>query len=314
MSLEKPSIVFMGTPDFSVPSLSALHAAGWPVELVVTQPDRRRGRGRKSAPPPVKAEALRLGLSVFQPNSLKRRETVQRIAAAAPDFVVVVAFGQILPKAVLDIPRLGAVNVHASLLPKYRGAAPIHWAVVNREPETGVTTMLMDEGLDTGPILLADSTAIANTDTAGTLHDRLSAMGADLLVRTLEGLAAGKLVPAAQNDAEASDAPMLAKEDGRIDWQKSPDDLDAFVRAMDPWPGAFTRLDGKRLRVFRVAPAHRTENRQPGTVIAGFEDELRVCTGGSAVSILEIQGDSGKRMSIADFLRGHPVPAGKRFL
>jgi methionyl-tRNA formyltransferase len=303
----------MGTPDFSVPSLSALHAAGCPIEMVVTQPDRPRGRGRKSTPSPVKAEALRLGLPVFQPTSLKQAETVQRIAAVEPDVIVVIAFGQILPLAVLGIPRLGAVNVHASLLPKYRGAAPIHWAVLNRESETGVTTMLMDEGLDTGPILLADRTPIADTDTAGTLHDRLSAMGAKLVVQTLEGLAAGKLVPVVQNDAESCYAPMLSKEDGRIDWQKTPADLDSFVRGMDPWPGAFTRLDGKRLRLFRVAPAHRTEDRRPGTVIAGFPDELRVVAGDGAVSILEIQGDSGKRLSIADFLRGHPIPAGKRF-
>jgi methionyl-tRNA formyltransferase len=303
-------IVFMGTPDFSVPALSALHAAGYRIELVVTQPDRPSGRGRKVVPSPVKAEAARLGLTVFQPQSLRQPETVERIATAQPAFIVVIAFGKVLPRAVLDIPSICAVNVHASLLPKYRGAAPIHRAIVNGETETGVTTMLMGEGLDTGDILLAERTEIASTDTAGTLHDRLSTMGAELIVKTLKGLAAGKLTPVPQDPALATFAPQLSKKDGRIDWKKSPEALDAFVRGMDPWPGAFTSLDGKRLRIYRLAPARRSENRPAGTVIGGFPDELRVAAGDGAVSILELQGESGKRMPVADFLRGNAVPVG----
>ncbi len=304
-------IVFMGTPDFSVPALAALHAAGYPIELVVTQPDRPRGRGQKLTPSPVKAEAVRLGLPVFQPKSIKGPEAVERIAAAAPAFIVVIAFGKVLPKSLLQIPAIGTVNVHASLLPKYRGAAPIHWAVVNGETETGVTTMLMDEGLDTGDILLAARTEIAASDTAGTVHDRLSAMGADLIVKTLKAMTAKDLTPTPQDDSRASFAPTLSKEDGRIDWNRSPGALDAFVRGMDPWPGAYTTLDGKRLRIYRLAPAHRSEDRPAGTVIEGFPDELRVAAGAGAVSILELQGESGRRMPAADFLRGNAVPVGK---
>ncbi|MGD8365995.1 MAG: methionyl-tRNA formyltransferase [Desulfobacterales bacterium] len=311
MSFQKPRLVFMGTPGFSVPSLSALHAAGYKVELVVTQPDRPKGRGRKLAPSPVKIEALRLGLPIFQPKSLKPAETVERIASAAPAFIVVIAFGKILPGTILKIPTIAAVNVHASLLPKYRGAAPIQWAVANGETETGVTTMLMDEGLDTGDILLCARTEIAPCDTAGAVHDRLSAMGADLLLRTLEAMTAGKVKPQPQDPGRATYAPILTKEDGRIDWNNSPETLDAFVRGMDPWPGAFTTFNGARLRIYRLTPARRSEDRPPGTVIEGFPDELRVSAGKGAVSILELQGESGRRMPVADFLRGNAVPVGK---
>ncbi len=300
----------MGTPDFGVPALNALHEAGYLISLVVTQPDRPKGRGRKTVPSPIKKAAEGLGLSLFQPASLKNTEAVERIRAAAPAYIVVIAFGQILSKSILAIPRCGAVNVHASLLPKYRGAAPIQWAVVNREKETGVTTMLMDEGLDTGDILLVSRTEIRKNDTAATLHDRLSAMGADLIVQTLGNLESGTISPVAQDPAKTSYAPMLKKEDGRIDWQKSPEDLEAFVRGMDPWPGAHTTIDGMRLRIFRLAAAQRTEDRAPGTVIRGFADELRVTAGSGAVSILEVQGESGKRMPVAEFLRGKPVAPG----
>jgi methionyl-tRNA formyltransferase len=300
----------MGTPDFGVPALKAVHAAGYDISLVVTQPDRPKGRGRKMVPSPIKKAAQGLGLSVFQPASLKNAEAVERLRTAAPAYIVVIAFGQILPKSILNLPRYGAVNVHASLLPKYRGAAPIQWAMINREKETGVTTMLMDEGLDTGDILLVTRTQIRKNDTAATLHDRLAAMGADLIVQTLHGLTSGTISPVAQDPEKASYAPMLKKEDGRIDWQKSPEKLEAFVRAMDPWPGAFTVLDGRRLRIFRLSPARRTEEQAPGTVIRGFPDELRVAAGSGAVSILEMQGESGKRMPAAEFLRGKPVAPG----
>jgi methionyl-tRNA formyltransferase len=301
----------MGTPDFGVPALKALCAAGYPIPLVVTQPDRPKGRGRKPAVSPIKEAAKDLGLSVYQPTSLRSEEAKKRISETSPAFIVVIAFGQILPKPILDIPRYGAVNVHASLLPKYRGAAPIQWAVVNREKETGVTTMLMDEGLDTGDILLSERTKIEKNDTAATLHDRLSAMGADLIVKTLNGLETGKVSPVSQDPNIASYAPMLKKRDGRIDWQKSPEELEAFVRGMNPWPGAFATIDGRRLRIFRLASAQRTEDRAPGTVIKGFPDELRVAAGRGAVSLIEVQGESGKRMPIADFLRGKPIDRGK---
>lgn len=303
----------MGTPDFGVPALTALHGAGCRICLVVTQPDRPKGRGRKLAPPPIKTEALRLGLAVFQPEAVDSPEAVGRIAAAAPDVIVTIAYGQVLPGPLLALPRFGAVNVHASLLPKYRGAAPIHRAVINQEPETGVTTMQMDEGLDTGDILLAASTPISESDTAGSVHDRLAALGAELVLETLDAIAAGTATPVPQDPKKASYAPMLSKKDARIDWTRSSKAIDAFVRGMDPWPGAFTTIDGGRLMIYRVKPAPRTEEKPPGTVIAGFPEELRVSTGDGAVRILELKASSGKRMSAADFLRGNPVPAGKLF-
>ena len=307
-----PSIVFMGTPDFAVPALHALVQTGYPVRLVLTQPDRPKGRGRQPAPPPVKSAALAAGLSVAQPLTLRTEETIARLRQLAPDFMVVVAYGQILPPAVLAIPRRGAINIHGSLLPKYRGPAPIQWAMLRGERQTGVTTMLMDQGIDTGDILLSTAVEIADEDTADSLHDRVSHLGADLLLETLRRMTAGTLYPTAQNHAGATYAPMLKKEDGRIDWTQPARQLDRFIRAMYSWPGAYCFLDDKRLKIFRALPLPVEHAAAPGTVIGGFADELRVATGAGALSILEIQGASGKRMAIRDFLRGHPLAAGAR--
>jgi methionyl-tRNA formyltransferase len=307
---KKLNIVFMGTPQFAVPTLEALHESAYTVLCVVTQPDRRAGRGKKVVQSPVKQTALALGYDILQPESIKTEAFADSMTSLAPDVLVVVAFGQILPESVLSIPPLGAVNVHASLLPKYRGAAPIQWAIINNESETGVTTMLMDRGCDTGNILLQQKTAITPEDTSTTLHDRLSVMGGKLLVETLDALKDECLAPECQTQSLACYAPMLKKKDGRIDWHKTSKDIDAFIRGMTPWPGAFTFFGKKRLKIFKVAPARADRKTTPGAVVKGFQEELRVATGDGAVSILEIQGESGKRLQIADFLRGCEIPEG----
>jgi methionyl-tRNA formyltransferase len=308
-----PSIVYMGTPDFAVPSFHALHRSPYELKLVVTQPDRPKGRGRRFTPPPVKKAALALGYDVLQPGNVRDPEFMNLLKSAAPDFLVVVAFGQILPAAILGIPCHGAVNVHASLLPKYRGPAPIQWAIMRGETQTGVTTMLMDTGVDTGDMLLSAATPIGAEDTSAALHDRLAAMGADLLVETIRCLWNGDVLPRAQNNAQATFAPMLKKDDGRIQWQLPAQSIDAQIRAMTPWPGAFCFFEGKRYKVHRARPIAGVSISPPGTVVPGFPDELRVATGDGALSILEIQGESGKRLSMDQFLRGNPIALGAAF-
>ena len=312
------NVIFMGTPDFAVPCLNALNEYGCKVSLVVTQPDKPKGRGRKLAPPPVKTAAQGFGYPVAQPVSVKTDEFYEQMVEMTPDLLVVVAFGHVLPKRVLDIPVLGAVNVHASLLPKYRGPAPIHRAIINGETETGVTTMLMDKGLDTGEILLAKKCPVEPDDTAESLHDRLAVLGAEVLKKTLKGFEDQSLRPTSQNHAEATYAPLLSKKDGRIDWSRSSQEIERFIRGMSPWPGAFTDFNERRLKIFNaeIQPAVAitpSSSEAPGTVINGFTGELRVRTGDGALSILEIQGASGKRLTIGDFLRGCPIPPGTVF-
>ncbi len=304
------SIIFMGTPEFAVSTLRALHRAGYRIPLVVTQPDRPRGRGRKTSPTPVKAAALELGLTVAQPPSIRNGEFVSQLKELAPDLFVVVAMGQILSRELLAIPRLGPINVHASLLPKYRGAAPIQWALIRGEARTGITTMLMDAGLDTGDMLLSAATDITDTDTAQTLHDRLSTLGAELLLETVSGLESQSITPIPQNHDQASKAPMLKKPDGRIDWQAPAEVIAAFIRGMTPWPGAFTFLDDRRLKIFSGRPVPLTNPAPPGTVIRGFSNEIRVATGDQALAILELQEASGKRLSARDYLSGKPIAEG----
>jgi methionyl-tRNA formyltransferase len=304
------TIVFMGTPEFAVPSLRALHGAGFSILRVVTQPDRPSGRGRKPTPPPVKQTALELGYAIDQPLNVRDGGYVQQLKVMAPDFLVVVAFGQILSPAVLDVPRHGPINVHASLLPRYRGPAPIQWAILRGEQETGVTTMRMDHGVDTGDILLSARTLIDATDTSATLHDRLARMGAELLIETLNGLRQGELYPRAQKHAQATYAPMLKKGDGRIDWRKPAEKIDRLVRAMDPWPGAHCFLGEQRLKIFKTSVITAPHRAEPGTVLPGFADELRVAAGQDQIAILEIQGASGKRLDIKAFLHGHPLAPG----
>jgi methionyl-tRNA formyltransferase len=303
-------IIFMGTPDFAVPALKALHKNKNDVALVITQPDRPKGRGRKITPPPVKTAALQLGYAVVQPASIRTREIEDLLLTQKPDITVVVAFGHMLPQKILAVPKLATINVHASLLPKYRGPAPIHWAIINREEETGVTTMLMDEGMDTGDILLSATIKITPDDTAGSLHDCLALMGADLLVRTLKTIEKEGLQPVSQDHARATYAPLLKKEDGRIDWKQPAESLDPFIRGMTPWPGAFTFHKDRHLKIFKARPVPMEVNAPPGTIIKGFSGELRVATGKGVLSIHEVQGASGKRLLIKDFLRGCEILPG----
>jgi methionyl-tRNA formyltransferase len=308
-----PSIIYMGTPDFAVPSFHALHQSPFDVKLVVTQPDRPKGRGRRLSPPPVKQVAQEFGYNVLQPSNVRDPEFMDALQAFRPDFLVVVAFGQILPAAVLAVPHHGAINVHASLLPRYRGPAPIQWAIMRGETQTGVTTMLMDTGVDTGDMLLSGSTPIRSDDTSATLHDRLARLGADLLVETIHGVWEGTLFPRAQNHAQATYAPLLKKDNGRIDWQRSAHAIDYQIRAMTPWPGAFCFFENKRYKIHRASPIDGISISPPGTVVPGFPDELRIATGDGVLCILEIQGESGKRIPIKQFMMGSTIALGAQF-
>ena len=306
-------IVFMGTPDFAVPTLEALHNSRHEVAAVVSQPDRPKGRGRKLTPPPVKVTAEGFGYPVIQPESVKTDSFFDEMRALQPDLFVVIAMGQILPKRLLDLPRLGAINVHASLLPRLRGSAPIQGAIINGDAQGGVTTMQMDVGMDTGDMLLKAATPIGDEDTAQSLHDRLAPMGAELLVETLDRIAAGDLKPEPQEAAEATLAPMLSKKDGRIDWRRSAVEIDRLVRGLTPWPGAFTFCGERRLRLYRTRPQPLETEAAPGTIVQGFADELCVATGDGVLSVLEIQGASGKRLAIKDFLCGCDLCPGNVF-
>ncbi|UCD79839.1 MAG: methionyl-tRNA formyltransferase [Desulfobacterales bacterium] len=308
--MKKYKIIFMGTPHFSVPGLKALHENGYKVTLVVTQPDRPRGRGRKVTASPVKATAMNLGIQVIQPASIKTAEFADHITSCKPDFQVVIAYGKILPENVLAIPRIGTINIHASLLPKLRGPAPIQWAIINGERETGVCSMLMDKGMDTGDILLTAPEPVKPQDTAGTLHDRLALKGARVLTDTLKKFADHTIHPLPQNHRLATYAPLLTKDDGLINWNKSAESLERFIRGVTPWPGAYTFYGETRLKIFKSTPLAIETMDSPGTVLQGFPDELRVATGNGVLSILEIQGASGKRMSVRDFLQGHNIPTG----
>ncbi len=311
--MKQLKIIFMGTPDFSVPALKILSQNGYEVALVVTQPDRPRGRGCKLTPPPVKATALDLGLPVVQPQTIRDPLFIDQMRALEPDLFVVVALGQILPQELLDIPPSGAVNIHGSLLPRYRGPAPIQWALINNERETGITTMLMDNGLDTGDILMTAGTRITPDDTSSTLHDRLADMGADLLIKTITGLKSHAIVPQPQDHALATYAPLLKKSDGRIDWNKPAQLIEAFIRGMTPWPGAFTFRENKRLKIFKALANTQKTTQAAGTVVRGFSDELRIATGRGTLSLCEIQGASGKRLDIKNYLRGHNIEPGSVF-
>lgn len=298
----------MGTPDFAVRSLKALHKNNYDVVLVVTQPNRLKGRGRKIVAPPVKDAALELGYDVIQPSSIKTSESEKQIAEYKPDILVVVACGHILPKNILALPKIGAINIHASLLPKYRGPAPIQWAILNMEKETGVTSMFIDEGLDTGDILLSSKIQIASDETSATLCTRLADCGADLLIETLKQLENGDINPIAQDNDRATYAPLLKKSDGHINWDMPSENIEALIRAMTPWPGAFIFCGKKRFKIFKAKSISMDTNETPGVVIKSFPDELYVATSKGVLSILEIQGSSGKRLPIKDFLRGCKTP------
>lgn len=296
----------MGTPDFAVPALRAVCGAGHTVAAVYTQPDKPKGRGLEMAAPPVKLCAEELGLPVFQPVSVKTPEVCEQIRDHQADCIVVVAYGKLLPLPILEAAPHGCVNVHSSLLPKYRGSAPINWAVVCGEKVSGVSTMKLDEGMDTGDILLQCETEIGKNETAGELHDRLAVMGAELLLKTLEGLEAGTIVPQKQDDALASRAPMLDKQIAVIDWSADAQAVHDKIRGLSPWPVALTTLNGKRLKLHQ---SQRTEGSgRPGEVICTAP--LTIACGNGAVILTEIQGEGGKRMKSEDYMRGHAIEKG----
>jgi methionyl-tRNA formyltransferase len=304
--------VFMGTPEFALATLEGLLAAGLKLVGVYTQPDRPSGRGKQLTPPPVKQLAVAHGIPVYQPLKLRLPEVVAELQALAPDLIVVVAYGQILPKSVLDIPRYGCINVHASLLPKYRGAAPINQAIIDGATETGVTTMFMDVGLDTGDMLVKRTTPIGPFETAGELHDRLAILGREAMAETLARLLVGTLVGERQNDALSCYAPMLKKEQGQIDWTRPALEVHNRVRGLDPWPGAFTLLGGEPLKLARTRPDDEPHAQAPGTVLGADRDGVRVACGQGVLSVGELQLPGRKRLAAADFLRGCTLPVGTR--
>ncbi len=302
-------IVFMGTPDFAVPSLQALIDAGHDVCAVYTQPDKPQGRKQILTAPPVKTLALEHDIPVFQPNTLKNEDEQARLRELAPEVIIVVAYGKLLPKAVLDIPPHGCINVHGSLLPRWRGAAPIQWAVIAGDEMAGVTTMQMAEGLDTGDMLLTYETKVGEKETAGELFDRLAQSGAELLTQTLVKL--DEITPRPQDDAQSCYAHMLDKQMAVIDWNKSAHEIDCLIRGLNPWPIALTTLSGERLKVFAAEKA--AGNSEPGTVLeADPKKGLTVACGEGALKLIEIQLVGGKRMKATDFLRGHVIEVGTK--
>lgn len=302
-------IVFMGTPDFAVPSLQALIDAGHDVCAVYTQPDKPQGRKQILTASPVKTLALEHDIPVFQPNTLKNEDEQARLRELAPEVIIVVAYGKLLPKAVLDIPPHGCINVHGSLLPRWRGAAPIQWAVIAGDEMAGVTTMQMAEGLDTGDMLLTYETKVGETETAGELFDRLAQSGAELLTQTLVKL--DEITPRPQDDAQSCYAHMLDKQMAVIDWSKSAHEIDCLIRGLNPWPIALTTLSGERLKVFAAEKA--AGNGEPGTVLeADPKKGLTVACGEGALKLTEIQLVGGKRMKATDFLRGHAIEVGTK--
>lgn len=300
-------LIFMGSPDFAIPSLDALVEAGHNIVAVFTQPDKPKGRGLELAPPPVKTRALELGIEVFQPASVKKEEPQELIKSLKADCIVVVAYGKILPTPILNAAKHGCINVHSSLLPKYRGSAPINWAVVNGETESGVSTMLLDEGMDTGDILLQAKTPIAPDETAGELHDRLAVMGAELIVKTLELAEKGELVRTKQDDALSCHAPMLNKEIAVIDWESSAQSIHNKIRGLSPWPIALCSFGGKKLKIFKSSVA-KSGKGAPGEIISLAP--FTVACGEGAVVIHELQAEGKKRMRSEDFLRGFRLNVG----
>jgi len=321
-------VVFMGTPDFAVPTLRALADSGQNIVGVFTQPDRPAGRGKKLKPSPVKVVAEELGLPVFQPETIKTEEWIRQLKDLAPESIIVVAYGQILSKEILQLPVRGCINVHASLLPAYRGAAPIHWAIIKGETITGVTTMQMDEGLDTGDMLLKQEIMISNESTTGEIHDKLAALGAELLIDTLNQLEKGSLIPTPQT-GESNYAPLLKREHERLDWSRRATDLHDQIRGLNPWPGAFATFRGENLKVWRSIPflpqdsattiemgseAPNTASADPGQIIQVLGDGLLVQTGEGILRLLEVQPAGKRSMPARDFFNGRHGQVGEQFI
>ncbi len=313
MTDQKPlRIIFMGTPEFAVASLQALLDSRHEVVAVVTQPDRPRGRGRKLTAPPIKTLAQKAGLPVLQPTAIRTAEFRKELAGYQADVFAVTAYGRILPGPLLNIPPMGTINVHGSLLPKYRGAAPVQWAILNGETEAGITIMQMDEGLDTGDILLPGAIPIAADDTAATLAQKLAELGGRLLVEALDKLQRGELKAQPQDEKLATEAPPLTKEQGQIDWFEPALAISCRIRGLDPWPTAYTFLNGKRLRLFKPEIVSHPDTKEPGTICKADKNGLLIATGQEYLCIKEVQLEGSKRMAVGPFLQGHKLEPGIR--
>lgn len=303
--------IFMGTPDFAVPTLQKL-IENHEVAAVFTQPDKPKGRGQKVQYTPIKELALKYEIPVFQPEGLKNNKDIENlIKDINPDAIVVVAYGQILPKAILELPKYGCINVHASLLPKLRGAAPINWAIINGEKKTGITTMKMDVGLDTGDMLLKSEVEISEEETAGDLHDKLMYIGAELLIKTLERVEKGDIVPEKQDDNLSSYAPMLNKDMGHINWEMDFETIYNLIRGVIPWPGAFSYYDGQMIKIWKVIKQKNFICGRPGEIINVSKDGIEVACKVGSLMIKELQEIGGKRMDVASYLNGHKLEIGK---
>ncbi|MDO4330008.1 MAG: methionyl-tRNA formyltransferase [Lachnospiraceae bacterium] len=303
-------IVFMGTPDFSVPALESLVSGGHQVIAAVTQPDKPKGRGKAVLMTPVKEKALELGIPVYQPVKVREESFITMLEEMKPDAIVVVAFGQILSKRILDIPKYGCINIHASLLPKYRGAAPIQWAVINGETETGITTMVMDTGIDTGDMLEKVIIPVDPDETGGSLHDKLSVAGGRLILSTLQKAEEGTLVRMPQTDEGTCYAKMLTKSLGDIDWSQSAEQIERLIRGLNPWPSAYTSLNGKTLKIWQAQVLADEYEGALGQVVKAVKGDLLVKTGKGSLRITSLQLEGKKRMDTDAFLRGYPVEAG----
>ncbi len=305
--MKELKIIFMGTPDFAVASLERLIAEGYEVDRVITQPDRPKGRGNRVQSPPVKERALKAGILVMQPERVKDKGFIGALKEIKPDIIIVVAFGQILPEEIINLPAMGCINVHASLLPKYRGAAPINWCIINGEKQTGVTTMYMDTGMDTGDMLLCRAAGIGDDETAGKLHDRLAVMGADLLVETLQGVIKGNLVRKVQDDAQATYAPQLNRETGRIDWKLDARSIYNLIRGTNPWPGCYTHYQGKRIKLWKAKVLEEESEGVSGEITGVDSAGMVVQTGRGSLLVTEIQMPSSRRMMVEQYLRGNHI-------
>jgi methionyl-tRNA formyltransferase len=306
-------IIFMGTPDFAVPTLEKIHQSEHELLAVITQPDKPKGRGRTLQPSPVKSFAIKAGIQVLQPEKASAPETVEEIRAMSPDLIVVAAYGQILRENFLSIPKHFCMNLHSSILPKYRGAAPINWAIINGDVETGVTTMKMDKGLDTGDILLIAKTTINESDDAQTLHDTLANIGASLTLETISQLEQNSLTFIPQDDLQSSYAPKLKKTDGLIDWEQDAKTIRNRIRGLEPWPGAYTFYNGSRLRICRAEFSDAMNEDQPGHVVRLSDHGIEMGTKNRRLIITDLQPEGKKRMSAKNFLMGHEVKLGDRF-
>lgn len=303
-------VIFMGTPDFSVGALKAIVEAGHEVVLAVTQPDKPKGRGKAMQFPAVKEAALELGIEVYQPRRVREPECIEYLRTYQPEIIIVAAFGQLLPKEILDMPKYGCVNIHASLLPKYRGAAPIQWAVINGERVTGVTTMRMDVGLDTGDMIDQAEVELAADETGGSLFDRLSIVGAKLCVETMKHIEEGTAVYTKQNETESTSTKMIHKKFGKIDWNLPAVAIERLIRGLNPWPSAYTQLDGKTLKIWQASVVSGGDAFMAGSVVKASGEELLIQTGDGILALQEVQLEGKKRMAVADFLRGYKILEG----